>query len=260
MADQATWARGGAIAAAGLVFGAVVYAGADGFRMPDRVAAAQTPSPAATATTSNVIAVSGLGQVAGTPDTLLLQLRIESRGADVTAALGAANTAVTKVVAAIKANGVAARDIKTSGLSVQPDYRYERETQRLIGYIATQSMSVKLRDLNKAGTAVSAATEAGGNSVRIDGASLDLDSDSDLVVAARANAFAEAKAKAEQYAKLAGRGLGQVSSVTESVSNPPVPTPYNMSDQSAEAKLAAVPIQPGSQEVEVRVEVVWTLT
>jgi uncharacterized protein YggE len=258
MADQATWVRGGAVAAAGLVV-AVVYAGAGGFRGPDRMAAAQTPSPAATATASNVIAVSGLGKVAGTPDTLLLQLRVESRGADVTAALNAANSAVTKMVAALKAKGVAARDIKTSGLSVQPDYRYEKETQRLIGYIASQSMSVKLHDLNKAGAAVSAATEAGGNSVRIDGASLDLDSDSDLVVAARASAFAEAKAKAEQYAKLAGRGLRPVSSVTESVSNPPVPTPYNMSAAATDAKLAAVPIQPGSQQVEVRVEVVWAL-
>ena len=256
---EATWTRGGAIAAAGLVIAAAVYAGAGGFREPDRVAAAQTPSPAATAT--NVIAVSGLGHVAGTPDTLLLQLRIEGRGVDVTTALGSANSAVTKVVAALKANGVAARDIKTSGLSVQPDYRYEKETQRLIGYISSQSMSVKLRDLNKAGAAVSAATEAGGNSVRIDGASLDLESDSALVVEARANAFAEAKAKAEQYAKLAGRGLGQVSSVSESVSNPPVPLPYNMAAPAAmDAKLADVPIQRGSQEVEVRVEVVWALT
>ncbi len=255
----ATWTRGGAIAAVGLVLAAVVYAGAGGLRGPERVAAAQTPSPAAPAT--NVIAVSGLGQVAGTPDTLVLQLRVESRGADVTAALGSANSTVTKVVTALKAKGVRPAGIKTSGLSVQADYRYEKESQRLIGYIASQSMSVKLRDLSTAGAAVSAATEAGGNSVRIDGASLDLDSDSALVVEARASAFAEAKAKAEQYAKLAGRPLGQISSVSESVSNPPVPMPYaTASAAPMNAKLADVPIQPGSQEVEVRVEVVWALT
>jgi uncharacterized protein len=259
MAETTTWTRTGAFAAGALVLAAAVYAVAGGSRGPDRVAAAQTPSPAAT-TSPNGIAVSGLGQVSGTPDTLLLQLRIESRGADVTAALGSANASATKVAAALKAQGVASSDIKTSGLSVQPDYRYEKESQRIVGYIASESMSVKLRDLRKAGAVVSAATEAGGNSVRIDGASLDLESDSALVVTARANAFAEAKAKAEQYAKLAGRTLGQVSSVSENVSNPPVPLHYNMADHAAEAKLAAVPIQPGSQQVEVRVDVVWALT
>jgi uncharacterized protein YggE len=185
-------------------------------------------------------------------------MRVESRGADVTAALGSANSTVTKVVAALKAKGVAARDIKTSGLSVQPDYRYDK-VQKLVGYIASESMSVKLRDLAKAGAAVSAATEAGGNDVRIDGAALDLDSDSELIVSARADAFAEAKAKAEQYAKLAGRGLGPVSSVNENVSQTPVPMPYAAGAPAMDAKLADVPIQRGSQEVEVRVEVVWTL-
>lgn len=211
-------------------------------------------------TQSNTVSVGGVGRIAGTPDTLALQLQVESRGADVTTALKGASDAQKKVADSLKSNGVAVADLQTSGLNVNANYSYDNNTQTLIDYVASQSLTVKLRDLDKAGAAIGAAVTAGGNAVRVNGASLDLEGNTSLVKAARDSAFADAKAKAEQYAKLSGRALGAVTTITEQVQDsPPVPINEAFAGQ-ADAKMASVPIERGSQEVAVHVQVVWTLT
>lgn len=232
-----------------------------GVRSPERVGAAptQTPQAGAAAVQSNTVSVAGVGRIAGTPDTLQLQLQVESRGPDVSKALNGANAALSKVSASLKSNGVAAADLKTSGLNVNANYNYDNGKQTLVDYVASESLTVKLKDLDKAGEAISAAVTAGGNEVRVNGASLDLEGNTELVRAARDSAFADAKAKAEQYAKLSGRQLGAVSTVTEDVQDAP-PVPVNQSfAPSADAKASSVPIERGSQEVAVHVQIVWAL-
>lgn len=254
--------RGSVAAALVAVLAAAYFLG--GVRSPNNVAA-QSPSPTPTPGVSGVgairdtVSVGGIGRIAGTPDTLQLQLQVESRGADVTKAMNGATDALQKVVASLKSNGVGDADRKTSGLSINANYNYDNNTQTLIDYTATQSLTVKLRDLDKAGAAISAAVTAGGNAVRINGVSLDLEGNSALVVDARAAAFADAKAKAEQYAKLSGRTLGAVATVTEQVQDsPPVPV-YDGRAVADAAVAKSVPIERGSQEVAVHVQVVWTL-
>lgn len=230
-----------------------------GVRTPDHVAAApsQTKVPGAAAVQADTVSVAGLGRIAGTPDTLQLQMSVESRGPDVTKALGGANTAMSKVTDSLKSHGVGTADLKTSGLGVQANYNYDNNKQTLIDYVASESLTVKLRDLDKAGEAISAAVAAGGNESRVNGVSLDLEGNTALVQQARASAFADAKAKAEQYAKLSGRELGAVSTITEQVQDSPVPM-YS-APMATDAKAASVPIERGSQEVAVNVQVVWAL-
>jgi uncharacterized protein YggE len=229
-----------------------------GVRSPERVAATPTQTQQPGAAQADTVSVAGLGRIAGTPDTLLLQLGVESRGPDVSKALDAANKAQGRVSASLKSHGVAAADLKTSGLGVQANYNYDNNKQTLIDYVATESLTVKLRDLDKAGAAISAAVTAGGNEIRVNGASLDLEGNSGLVKDARAAAFADAKAKAEQYAKLSGRELGAVSTVTEQVQDsPPVPV-FESAPMAADAA-KSVPIERGSQEVAVHVQIVWSL-
>lgn len=218
-----------------------------------------TPAAAATPTadaTSPGIAVSGVGEVSGTPDVLRLDMSTEVRAASVDGALQKASAAMRDVIRALRDGGVAAKDVRTSGLSVNPDYSYDGSQQRITGYIATENLSVTLRDLGKAGRIVSRAVSAGGAAARVNGLQLDLEGDSGLLVQARKQAFNEAKKKAETYAEAAGRHLGAVSSVSEQVdSSGPEPMDYSRMDMAAGP---SVPIKPGSQTVSVSVKVVWS--
>lgn len=201
------------------------------------------------------ITVTGTGRVAGTPDTLRADLRVESKGADVTAALARAGAAATRVTSALTAKGVAAKDIATSTIGLAPTSVDTKTGPKVVGYTATETLSMTLQ-LSSAGVALTAAVAAGGNDVRIDNASLEIVNDGALVRSARAEAFADAEAKAQQYADLAGRPLAAVSSVSEDVGGP---IPLAMARLSVTEAAASVPISPGTQDVTVSVQVVWSL-
>jgi uncharacterized protein YggE len=205
------------------------------------------------------ITVGGRASVAGTPDTLRLDLSVVATAPSVSEALASANRSAAAVQGSLLANGVQKKDLQTSGLNVSPNYDYSQGgTPRLNGYQASESVSAKLRDLGRAGDAIGKAVAAGGNAVRVNGVSLDLEDTGALVSSARDKAFAEAKAKAEQYAKAAGRTLGEAMSIAEDA---PTASPIPMQFPAASSALdkASVPIQPGSQDVTVSVTVVFSM-
>jgi uncharacterized protein YggE len=168
-----------------------------------------------------------------------------------------ANTTMAKVQQTLKADGVAAADLQTSGLSVQTNYDYSTKTPRLVGYQVSENLSVVLRNLSRAGSIIADAAKAGGDALRIDGASLDLDADGALLTQARQQAFADAKAKAQEYAKAAGRTLGAVRTISESTSSQPQPLQFDVMAKASAAAAAPVPIQAGSQDVTVMATVTW---
>ena len=204
------------------------------------------------------ITVGGRASVAGTPDTLRLDLSVVATASSVSEVLASANRSAGSVQKSLLADGVEKKDLQTSGLNISPEYDYSSGgTPRLKGYQASESVHAKLRDMGRAGDAIGKAVAAGGNAVRVDGVSLDLEDTGALVSSARDKAFADAKAKAEQYAKAAGRTLGDVASIAEDVAiTSPIPMPYAA---MASAKSASVPIQPGSQDVSVSVTVVFSM-
>lgn len=216
-------------------------------------------TPAGAGVTSG-ITVSSTGKVSGKPDTLRLDLSVQANGSTVSAALAAANAAESKVQKALRAGGVGDSDLQTSGLSIQPNYSYEKSGQpTLHGYVVYESVTAKIRDLGKAGDVIGSAVAAGGNAVRVNGISLDLEDTGALVSAAREHAFADAKTKAQQYAKAAGRGLGTVISVSEDA-QAPSPIRYDMATSAGAAysQAALAPeIAAGSQDVNVTVTVVF---
>lgn len=206
------------------------------------------------------ITVGGRADVAGTPDTLRLDLSVVATAASVSEALASANRSAEAVQKSLLANGVQKKDLQTSGLSIAPEYDYSKNGEpQLKGYQVSESVSAKLRDLDRAGEAIGKAVTAGGDAVRVNGISLDLEDTGTLVSAARDKAFAEAKAKAQQYAKAAGRSLGEIVSIAEDVATTaPTPMPYAQR-LTAARDLASVPIQPGSQDVSVSVTVVFSM-
>jgi uncharacterized protein YggE len=204
------------------------------------------------------ITVTGLGKVTGKPDTLVLDLGVTANGSTVSTALASASSIEARVQKALRSGGVADRDLQTSGLSIQPDYTYGKSGQPIPrGYVVTEDVTAKLRDLGRAGQTITSAVAAGGNSVRLGGISLDLQDTSALVSSARDSAFGDAKAKAEQYARAAGRSLGPVISISEVVTNPTPVYPYGPMMGAASTASAPVPIAVGSQDVNVTVTVVF---
>jgi uncharacterized protein YggE len=224
------------------------------------VAGAAVPAAAVrTATTSPAdtgITVTGTGKVTGTPDTLRISLSVTATSQDVDSALASANASAKAVQDALLGKGVAAKDLQTSNLSIQPNYTPKGQPS---GYVVSEGITASVRDLAKAGATLTAAVNAGGNAVRVDGVSIALEDTSSLVAGARKGAVDDARAKAEQYAQAAGRSLGEVQSISEVVTSP-TPQYYDGRFAAAAATAALpVPIQAGSQELSVQVTVVYAL-
>ena len=217
-----------------------------------------TPTDSGGSTGAKGISVSGTGRVTGTPNLLRLQTSVAVTRPDVQTAMNEANTTMVKVQQTLKADGVAAADLQTSGLSVQPNYDYTSTGAKLKGYQVTENLSVVLRDLGKAGSIIADAARTGGDELRLGGASFDLDGDDALVAQARQRAFEDAKAKAQAYARAAGRSLGKVEAISEQTSTTPQPYAGAMATASFAAD-KPVPIEAGSQDVTVSVSVVWAM-
>jgi uncharacterized protein len=199
------------------------------------------------------ITVTGTGTVIGTPNQLVMSMGVQVNGGSVSTALDAANQVIGQITAALSAQGVAASDIQTSGLSIYPNYQSGSPVP--VSYQVSESLTATLNDVGAAGRQIEAAVRAGGNAVTVDGVSLNLTDDGPLLAAARASAMRDARTKAEQFAQAAGEPLGQVLSITPVASSgPPVFAP----NEAASSGTAAVPISPGSQQVSVSVTVVYS--
>ena len=208
-----------------------------------------------TSVSSNArITVTGTGTVSGTPNQLTLNMGVQVTAASVDSALRQANQAVTQVTAALRAQGLAAADIQTSGLYIQPDYGPSSQTPT--GYGASESLTATLNNISAAGAQIQAAVHAGGNAVTVDGVSLNLTDTSGLLATARARAVADARTKAAQYAQAVGQPLGPLVSISDQSQPPSLPVPMSA---PAAGRAGAVPINPGSQQLTISVTVVYAL-
>ena len=208
--------------------------------------AATSPAP------TGGITVTGTGTVTGTPDTLTVSMSTTATAATIDAALADASKAQNAVIASLKKSGVADKDLQTSNFSIQPNYTSKGLPS---GYVVTEGVTAKIHGLSKAGATLNAAVQAGGDNVRVDGVYVNIDDTDPLKGDARAAAVADAKAHAEQYAKAAGRDIGQVQSISEQASY--TPTPYAYDRAVATAGSTAMPVQAGTQDVTVTVTVVY---
>jgi uncharacterized protein YggE len=217
----------------------------------------RTASAAAGDPATQGVVVSGLGKVSGTPDVLRVQLGVEVRRADVSAALRDANTVQNRVRNALRGDGVDPKDMQTADVSLYPAYTNKGAPN---GYTVNQSLIVKLRDLARAGKAIGDAVEAGGNAARVQGVSFALEDNAALLEKARDAAYGEAKKKADRYAQLSGRSLGRVELISEEVPQDAQPMPYARAALSAAAPAASdIPLDAGQSQVSVSVTVRWSL-
>jgi uncharacterized protein YggE len=245
----ATFAALGTLSLAAAVTAGAVLTG-------DR-AAAFTPM-VTTAGQPTGITVTGTGTVKGTPDTLRLDMGVEVTEPSVDQALDRANAVASRLNDALEKAGVKDEDLQTTGLAINPTYDYPASggAPVLRGYTVSESVSATLRDIDKAGAAISAAVAAGGDQARVHGISLALEGTGPFLTDARTRAVEDARAKAEAYAEAVGRDLGDLVSISEQVSTPS-PIAYSGADMAGAEAARSVPIEPGSQAVGVTVTAVY---
>ena len=194
------------------------------------------------------ITTRGVGTVAGTPDTLTVVLGVQTRAPSAADALADNNTRATGLLDVLRGRGVADRELRTSGLSISPTFDTDG---RITGYEVTNQVTATLRDVAGAGALIDAAAQAAGDAVRVQQISFGIDDDARPRAEARADAVRQAVTQARQLADAAGVGLGPILSITEVTdARPPVPA------ARMDAAAQAVPIEPGTQDVSVSVEVV----
>jgi uncharacterized protein YggE len=158
------------------------------------------------------------------------------------------------VINALTSSGIDRNDIATTNVTLQPQYS-GGDNPTIIAYQASNSINVKIRNLNNASQTLGLIGTTGGDAARINSVSYSIDDDSQLVKDARTRAFDDAKDRAEQYAQLSGLTLGKVISISETgAATPPTPSP------APRAAMEAVPVEPGQQTVGFSVTVIWELT
>lgn len=210
-----------------------------------------------TTTSMNGISVSGRGEVFGTPDTLTVTIGVSVGRPTVNEAVDIAARRATDLIDALQDLGVTEADIQTSNYSIYPEYDYrENQTPLITGYRVDNTLNIKIRDLERAGDVLDAATAAAGDEVRVNGVSFVLEDNDALLVAARTAAWEDAKAKAEQLADLAGVTLGTPVTISESVGS--VPVPIYARAETAPGDVAT-PIQPGQETVSVDITVTFAI-
>jgi uncharacterized protein YggE len=210
-----------------------------------------TASAAGAATRSRTITVIGTGEVRGTPDVADLVLGVSGRAGSAAEVMSRIADRAQKVIDALHDAGVSDDDIQTADLSVQPVFD---DDGRVTGYEASNTVSVRIRDLGQAGAIVDAAAAKAGDDIRVQGITFSIDDDSALLAAARTKATKRARAQAEQLASGADVEVGEVRSITESTAS----TPIAYSGDAA-AKAASTPVMAGSETLTVQATVVFAI-
>jgi len=205
---------------------------------------------------AGTVSVTGTGSAEATPDLMVVSIGVECRADSVAAAWSRAGTSSDAVASTFRRHGVAGGDIRTTGLNVRADLVWrEGEGQSVTGYVAASSLTVSLRTPGSASAAISEAVEAGGNDVRLNGLDLTFADDAGVRARAREAAWLDALRSAEQFARLASARLGRVLSITDTVSQPPVPLPRMQRASSVET----LAVEAGETSVSVAIRVVWEL-
>jgi uncharacterized protein len=209
-------------------------------------ALAQTDFPPA-------ITVSGEATISVAPDLAQVEAGVTSDGKTAREASEANNVTMGKVLLALKAAGIDAKDIQTSRLSLQPQSAPNRSSNAIVGYRASNQVTVRLHDVTRVASTIDLLVGAGAND--IGGINFTVSQASKLLDDAREQAVADARRKADIYAKAAGVTLGAPLSISEQGS----PGPMFRGKMMAAAPMATTPVAQGEETLSVTVSVSWAI-
>jgi len=226
---------------------------------PAASAAATEPAVSGSAQ-STLLSVTSEGESRQVPDVVRISAGVSNRAQDATTALAENSSKMNRVAAAIRAAGVAGRDVQTARISIQPHYRYPRDGEAVFtGYQASNSVTVKLRDIARLGDLLDALVTGG--ATQIDGAYFEVDQPQLGYDRARLSALERARERARQYADALGLRVLRVVSVDEGGGFRQVQHNLRMAMAEASPMLpdAAPPVSPGETTLRARLNVVFEL-
>lgn len=219
---------------------------------------AQAAAPAVHAPgDGTLLSVSAQAEARRVPDVATISAGVVTQAADANAAMRANAAQMDKVMAAIRAAGIAERDIQTSGVNLNPQYKYvDNQAPEITGYQASNTVNLKVRDIARLGKVLDALVASGAN--QVNGPSFEIDQPEAAYDEARRGALEKAQARAAMYAKTLGLRVRRIVSISEGGGfQPPMPVPMMaMARGKAEADTA---VSPGETTLAANLDVVFEL-
>lgn len=222
--------------------------------LPARDAAAQQQTPV---TNEPVVVTTGEGVVMAVPDRAFITVAAESRAASPREAQRLNTVAMTPVLDKLKAAGIPAEAIRTIGYDVQYEWDFVNNKRVGRGYVARNTVEVRIDNVDRVGEFLEIAGSAGATS--FGGIRFDLKDRDKLTREALSLAVAQARGKAEAAAAGAGRAIDRVIRIDEQGTSDGGPRPVMFRAEAAQAKDAAAPISSGEIEIRANVSVTATL-
>ncbi|HBK47196.1 MAG TPA: hypothetical protein DDZ67_12345 [Xanthomonadaceae bacterium] len=205
---------------------------------------------------ATLLNVSAEAEAKRVPDVATLSAGVITEAADGNTAMRQNAQQMDKVMAAIRAAGIAEKDIQTSGINLSPRYQYkDNEAPRINGYQASNTVSLKVRDIAKLGKVLDVLAAQGAN--QINGPSFEIDQPEPVYDEARLAALQKAQARAQTYAKSLGLKVRRIVSISEGQGGGMRPVP--MMRAMAMDKAEATPVAPGETTLSINLEVTFEL-
>ncbi len=211
--------------------------------------------------------ISAEAQLKREPDIAFISAGVTEERKSAQEAMRAQAAAMNGVFAALAKAKIDRKDIQTSGLSLSPRYDYitvelndgsQRGEQRLAGYVASNQVTVRVRDLDRLGTIIDSLVSAGGNT--FSGVSFAIENDEALRDEARRQAMKNALAKAELYATAAGYRIARIVTITEGYEYAPQPVMMARAEMAYASADAPTPVAGGEVGLTASVNVLFELT
>ena len=221
-------------------------------------AMAQSSQPQMPPIVGTRLDVTATGEATRVPDVAIITAGVATRSSTAGGAIQENSARMDRVLAALKRAGVADRDVQTSSINLNPEYRYqENKAPELVGYSASNQVSIRFRDIRNSGKILDALVAEGAN--QINGPNLTIDKPETALDEARTNAIASGRARAELYARALGKRVTRIVSVSEGGGNYPVPPPMPVMVERMAAQAADTKIVAGEQKLQVSVTMVFEL-
>lgn len=197
------------------------------------------------------------GEVTRVPDIAIITAGVVTQAIDARTALADNAAKMSRVLSALKKAGIEARDVSTSNISLSPQYRYVENVPPVItGYQASNTVTVRFRDIAKAGGILDTLVSEGANS--INGPTLTIDKPEVALDEARLAAMKTARARADLFARAAGLSVRRIVSISEA-GDGPGPQPYPVATMARGDAAAKTEIAAGEQAIGVTLSVTFEL-
>ncbi len=211
----------------------------------------------------NTIEVSGQGTVYISPNIAKISFSVKTEAKTVKQAMAANINKMNDIINVLEQEGISKKDLKTTNFSVYPRYEWQKQTMPvpvgkriLVGYEVSQTLEVKIRNLDKIGKVIQLATKAGAN--QIGNLQFLVDNQEEFKKQARIKAIEQAKQKAKEIASELGIKLGRIVNFSESV-NSPIYYPLRKNVSEITENNSIPQIEPGQNKIEIKVYLTYNI-